>query len=62
MVQPSTGKNIVSKSAVFAVRMCSLFVLLSSTLLLTGCASVSPDERAIFYSGWGNPNNSALIQ
>jgi hypothetical protein len=63
MVQSLTGKNVVSKSAtVFTVRMCSLFLLLFSVLLLTGCANLSSDDREIFYSGWANPNSSPRTQ
>jgi len=63
MVQSLTGRNVVSKSAaVFTVRMCSLFLLLSFALLLTGCANLSPDDREIFYSGWANPNSSPRTQ
>ena len=47
---------------VFTMRMCSLFLLMSSALLLTGCATANSDERAIFYSGWGNPNSKPLLQ
>ena len=63
MVQSLTGKKVVSKSAVvFTGRMCSLVLLLSSVLLLTGCANMSPDDREIFYSGWANPNPNPRTQ
>ena len=46
----------------FAVRMWILFLLASSALLLTGCANLSSDDRAVFYSGWTDPKSSPLIQ
>ena len=53
--------NVVSKTVTtFTARMCLLFLLLSSAILVTGCATnVSPEDRAIFYSGWVNPNAAA---
>jgi hypothetical protein len=58
MIQSSTGKNAMPKSpVVLAVRMCLLFLLISSALLVTGCANVSPEDRAFYYSGWVNPNS-----
>lgn len=66
MVQLLPEKNVVTKrAAVFAVRTCSLFLLLCFVLLLTGCAgmsSMNSDDREIFYGGWGNPNSSPRIQ
>jgi hypothetical protein len=58
MDQPSNGKSV----AVFAVRMWILFLLASSALLLTGCANLSSDDRAVFYSGWADPKSHPLIQ
>ena len=58
MGQSSNGKNV----AVFAVRMWILFLLASSAFLLTGCASRSSDDRAVFYSGWADPKPNPLIQ
>jgi hypothetical protein len=57
MIQSSPEMNAVPKSAaVFATRMCLLLLLMSSALLVTGCSTVSPDDRAFYYSGWVNPN------
>ena len=56
--QSSNEKGV----AVFAVRMCLLLLLVSSAFLLTGCASLSSDDRAVFYSGWTDPKSSPLIQ
>ena len=40
------------------VSLCLLFLLVSSAaLLLTGCATVSPEDRDFFYSGWVQPNS-----
>ena len=58
MVQSSSRKSV----AVLAVRTCILSLVVSSALLLTSCATMSPDARAVFYSGWGNPNSNSLIQ
>lgn len=58
MVQSSNGKSV----AVFTVRTCILFSLVSSALLLTGCATTNSDERDIFYSGWVEPHSNPLIQ
>jgi len=58
MGQSSNGKSV----AVFAVRIWILFLLASSALLLTGCADLSSDDRAVFYSGWADPKSTPLIQ
>jgi hypothetical protein len=58
MVRSSNAKRV----AVFAVRMCLLFLFVSSALLLTGCANLSSDDRDVFYSGWRDPNSNPLIQ
>lgn len=34
-----------------------LFMLLSSSLLLTGCAT-DPDDKAFFESGWAHPGQN----
>jgi len=59
-VQSPNRKSV----AAVAVRMCLLFLLVSSALLLTGCATanMSSDDRAVFYSGWADPNSSPPIQ
>jgi len=58
MVQSSNGKNVVSKrAALVAVRMGLLFLLTVSALLVTGCSTVSPEDRRFFYSGWVDPNS-----
>jgi hypothetical protein len=58
MLHSSTERNVMSKSAaVFRERMCILFLLICSALLVTGCATVSPEDRAFYYSGWVNPNS-----
>jgi hypothetical protein len=44
------------------ISLCLLFLLTSSALLLTGCSTVSPEDRAFFYSGWVNPNSQPLGQ
>jgi hypothetical protein len=59
MVQSSTERNVAST---LAVRMCLLFLLVSSALLLTGCATTNPDERDVFYSGWVDPHSNPLLQ
>jgi hypothetical protein len=46
----------------FAGRMCLLLLLVSFALLATGCASLSSDDRAVFYNGWANPNSNPPIQ
>jgi hypothetical protein len=58
MVQSSNGKSV----AVFTDRTCILFLLMSSALLLAGCATTNSDERDIFYSGWVDPHSNTLIQ
>ncbi len=45
-------------TTVFPVRMCLLFLLLFSAFLATGCATMNPEDRAFFYSGWVDPNSS----
>jgi len=63
MIQSSVEKNVISKNAaVFAVRVGLLLLLISSALLVTGCASVSSDDRETFYSGWANPNSKPPVQ
>ncbi len=56
IVQSPNGKNVAAS----AVRICLLFLLVSSALLLTGCATanMSSDDRATFYKGWVDPNSS----
>jgi hypothetical protein len=44
------------------VSLCLLFLLTSSALVLTGCANVSPEDRAFFYKGWVNPNAQPVGQ
>ncbi|MGO9609530.1 MAG: hypothetical protein ACLPT4_07830 [Verrucomicrobiia bacterium] len=58
MGQASNGRSV----AAFAVRMCLLLLLVSSALLLPGCADLSSDDRAVFYSGWADPKSNPLIQ
>ncbi|MGD0058382.1 MAG: hypothetical protein ABSD58_03100 [Verrucomicrobiia bacterium] len=58
MRQSLNGKNI----AAFAMRMCLLLLLVSSALLVTGCADLSSDDRAVFYNGWTDPKSNTLIQ
>ena len=53
MGQSSDGK----KTAVFAVRMGILFLLVSSALLVAGCADLSSDDRAVFYHGSADPKS-----
>ncbi len=61
MIQSPNGNDVISKVVtMLTARMCLLFLLLSSALLVTGCATnVSPEDRATFYSGWVNPNAAA---
>jgi hypothetical protein len=42
--------------------MCRLILLVSSALLVTGCATMSSDDRAVFYNGWADPKSDAFIQ
>jgi hypothetical protein len=58
MGQSSSGKGF----AVFAMRMGFLLLLVSSTLLIAGCASLSSDDRAVFYGGSVDPKSAPLIQ
>ncbi len=58
MGQSSNGKNI----AEFAMRLCLLLLLVSSALLVTGCADLSSDDRAVFYNGWTDPKSNTLIR
>jgi hypothetical protein len=63
MIQSSTERKVMSKRvAVFLVRMCFLCLLMSFALLLAGCATVSHEDRAFFYSGWVNPNSETPVQ
>ena len=63
MGQSSTETNVISRSAAFlAVRIGLLLLLVSSAFLLTGCASMSSDDRSMFYSGWVNPNGRPMTQ
>jgi hypothetical protein len=52
----------VKSGAAYAVRMCVLLLLMGSAVVLTGCATVSPDDRAVFYQGWVRPNSEPLTQ
>jgi hypothetical protein len=62
MVQSSTEKNVMCKgAAAFAGRMCLLVLVVSSALLVMGCATMTSDEQDVFYSGWGNPKSNPLI-
>ena len=58
MVRSSNGKGMTG----FAMRMGVLLLLVASALLSTGCASLTLDDRDIFYSGWKNPNSKPLVQ
>lgn len=64
MGQPSNVKNVSSKSAtVPALRMCFLFLLLSSAFLATGCATnVTPEDHDFFYKTWVHPDGITPIQ
>jgi hypothetical protein len=56
-------RDIVSKrAAAVALRVGVLFLLVTSGLLLTGCATVSSDDRDIFYSNWVDPHSNPLVQ
>jgi hypothetical protein len=58
MGQSSEGRKI----AMFAVRMGILFLFVSSALLTAGCADLSADDHAVFYSGWVNPHSDPLVK
>ena len=63
MGQSSTETNVISpRTAVLAVRIGLLLLLMSSAFLLTGCADISSDDRSMFYSGWVNPNGRPMTQ
>jgi hypothetical protein len=62
MPRSSTEKNVAGMSAAaFAGRMCLLVLVVSSALLVTGCATMTSDEQDVFYRGWANPKTDPLI-
>jgi hypothetical protein len=54
-------REVLSKKAV-ALRVGALFLLVTSGVLLTGCATVSSDDRDVFYSNWVDPHSNPLVQ
>jgi hypothetical protein len=62
MAQSSTEKKFIGEgAAAFVVRACLLVLLVSSALLVTGCATMDSDEQDVFYSGWASPKSDPII-